>query len=144
MLLQIPVSIAATIAFSVLFGVPRRYYPYCGIIGCIGWMLYTILLDSLGVSMASFAAAAAVIFLSRLTAIWQHCPVTIFLISGIFPLVPGAGVYWTAYYFVNDDLQLAVQNGTSAVKVAFAIVLAIVIIFEIPQGFFQLLLGRKR
>ena len=29
---------------------------------------------------------------------------TIFLISGIFPLVPGAGVYWTAYYIVMDEL----------------------------------------
>lgn len=29
-----------------------------------------------------------------------------FLIAGIFPLVPGAGVYWTAYYIVTDQLRL--------------------------------------
>ena len=41
---------------------------------------------------------------------------TIFLIAGIFPLVPGAGVYWTAYYIVTDQLRLAAETGYTAVK----------------------------
>lgn len=57
-----------------------------------------------------------------------------FLIAGIFPLVPGAGVYWTAYYIVTDQLRLAAETGYTAVKVAVAIVLGIVFIFELPPG----------
>ena len=71
------------------------------------------------------------------------CPVTIFLIAGIFPLVPGAGVYWTAYYIVTDQLRLAAETGYTAVKVAVAIVLGIVFIFELPQGLFVRLAGNK-
>lgn len=144
MLIQFLVAMIATISFSVLFGVPRRYYPYCGIIGAAGWAVYCALLNASGAAIASFAATMAVIFLSRLAAIWQHCPVTIFLISGIFPLVPGAGVYWTAYYLVTDELELAVENGYQAVKIAFAIVLGIVFVFELPQKLFLMLLGRRR
>ena len=66
-----------------------------------------------------------------------------FLIAGIFPLVPGAGVYWTAYYIVTDQLRLADETGYTAVKVAVAIVLGIVFIFELPQGLFVRLAGNK-
>ena len=69
-------------------------------------------------------------------------PVTIFLISGIIPLVPGAGIYRAAYYTVTDQLYLAVQTGFDAVKMAVAIVLGIVFVFEIPQTVFQI--GNQR
>lgn len=54
---------------------------------------------------------------------------------GIFPLVPGAGIYWTAYYIVTDQMELASRTGFSAVKAAVAIVLGIIFVFEIPQSF---------
>ena len=67
-----------------------------------------------------------------------------FLISGIFPLVPGAGVYWTVYYIVTDELNVGLQNGYLAVKTAVAIVLGIVFVFELPQGMFRVLMGKGR
>ena len=88
-------------------------------------------------SAASFAATVVVIFLSRAAAVVNRCPVTIFLISGIFPLVPGAGIYWTVYYLVTEQLGLAVYTGYEAVKAAVAIVLGIVFVFELPQGVFR-------
>jgi len=83
------------------------------------------------------------VLLSRFMAIWKRCPVTIFLISGIFPLVPGAGIYWTSYYLVTNQLPLAVSTGYQAVKDAVAIVLGIVFVFELPQQLFLKILGRN-
>ena len=60
-----------------------------------------------------------------------------FLIAGIIPLVPGAGVYYTAYYLMTGDLALAIEKGMGAVAVAFAIVLGIVFVLAIPRQFFQ-------
>ena len=57
--------------------------------------------------------------------------ITVFLISGILPLVPGTYVYYTAYYFVRNNLAMAVEKGIMALKLAFAIVLGIVIFFSI-------------
>ena len=87
--------------------------------------------------MATFAATIGVILLSRWFAVRKRCPVTIFLISGIIPLVPGAGIYWTAYYIVTNQLKLASETGFLALKVAVAIVLGIVFVFELPQKFFE-------
>ena len=104
-----------TAAFSVLFYVPRKYYGFCAACGAWGWLTYFVLE-------------------------WAG----MFMIPGIFPLVPGAGIYWTAYYIVTDQMELASRTGFSAVKAAVAIVLGIIFVFEIPQSFFKRVLGKKR
>lgn len=142
MILQLLAAIAGTIAFSVLFSVPRQYYVYCGIIGAAGWSVYSTVGKSNSAAVASLLATIVVILLSRFMAVWKQCPVTIFLIAGIFPLVPGAGIYWTSYYIVTNQLRLAVETGYEAVKCTVTIVLGIVFVFEIPQVCFLKLLGR--
>ena len=86
---------------------------------------------------ATLFATFLVVLLSRFLAVWEKCPVTVFLTSGIFPLVPGAGIYWTAYYLVTDRPGEAADNGFAAVKAAFAIVLGIVLVFEVPDKVFK-------
>lgn len=137
---QVLAAVIGTIAFGAIFGVEKKYYPYCGLIGGAGWAVYVILWERLqfwSEPAVVFLATVLVIFLSRLCAVHKRCPVTIFLISGILPLVPGAGIYWTAYYLVTDQLAEASERGFLAVKAAIAIVLGIVFIFEIPQAFFR-------
>ena len=46
--------------------------------------------------MATFFAALPLTLACRLFAIRFRAPVTLFLLCGIFPLVPGAGIYYTA------------------------------------------------
>lgn len=136
MILEVMAAAVGTMAFSLLFGVPKRYYPYCGLIGGGGWICYSSFLGFCSSPEATFFATVLVILLSRLFAVWERCPATIFLISGIFPLVPGAGVYWTAYYIVTNQLNQALRTGFLSLKVAVAIVLGIVFVFQLPQKFF--------
>ncbi len=126
----------------------RLLFPFC--LGFPPGFIHTVadrrsrlaglwgLMNGLTAPSAALAATIVVIFLSRTFAVRERCPVTIFLISGIFPLVPGAGIYWTAYYIVTDELALAVRTGFLACKVAVAIVLGIVFVFELPQKFFYI------
>lgn len=144
MMKQVLAAVIGTVGFSVLYGVPRQYYPYCGLTGGAGWLLYSLLIPWCSEPEATLFAAVVVILLSRLFAVRERCPVTIFLISGIFPLVPGAGVYWTAYYIVTNDVMRAAQTGFIALKVAVAIVLGIVFVFQLPQWVFRLGFLKKR
>ena len=141
---QILAAVAGTVSFALLFGVPTGSHFWCGFIGGAGWAVYLAASCFWTAPACALTASIAVVFLSRLAAVAKECPVTIFLISGIFPLVPGAGVYWTAYYIVMDELGQAVQTGYLAVKVAVAIVLGIIFVFEIPQGLFRALAGKHK
>ena len=119
---------------------PSKYYPYCGLIGASGWAVYVFLWMRTGFwseAAVVFLATVLVILMSRFFAVRERCPVTIFLICGILPLVPGAGIYWTCYYLVTGQLDEASTRGFSALKAAVAIVLGIVFVFEIPQRFFK-------
>lgn len=133
-----------SVAFSLLFGAPEKYYPECGLTGG-GWLLYRLLTDFTPFSpiLATFLAAAAVALYSRIAAVRRLCPTTVFLIAGIFPLVPGAGIYWTVYYLVTGEAALACSSGAAALKAAFAIVLAIAAAFELPRSVFRCFAPRR-
>ena len=47
--------------------------------------------------------------------------------------MPGAGVYYTMYYLVSNELTLAAIKGLESLKIAFGIVLGIVFIVTIPE-----------
>lgn len=141
---QVIAAFLGTVAFSVLFGVPRQYYAYCGLVGGAGWWLYLTLTGytSCTATEAAFFATFLVVLLSRFLAVWERCPATVFLTTEIFPLVPGAGIYWTAYYLVTERPAEAADNGFAAIKAAVAIVLGIVLVFEVPDRCFRM--KRKR
>ena len=54
MALQVLAAFGGTVGFSLLFGVPVRYYPYCGLIGGIGWLVYLLLMPGTSASVATF------------------------------------------------------------------------------------------
>lgn len=127
--IQLPAAFIGTIGFSALFGAPRRYYLDCGLAGTAGWAVY-LLLASAGpthVVGAAFLGALAVALMAHLLAVTRRCPVTVFLICGIIPLVPGGGIFWTAYYIITNQLRLAATTGFTALKVTIAIAGAIIL-----------------
>ena len=132
-----------TMAFALLFGVPKKYYIYCGGIGAAGWLVYKLMLTAANLSVAGsvFIATVVIMLLSRYAAVSEKCPATVFLITGIFPLVPGAQIYWATYYLVTDQLSQAFDSGFLAIKIMISIVLGIVVVFEIPYKFFKI--GKK-
>ena len=54
----------------------------------------------------------------------------VILVCGIFPLVPGGGLFWTSYYLIAGQTQAALSSGFMAVKVCAAIALGIIVVEE--------------
>ena len=92
---------------------------------------------------ATFLATVVVVLMSRFTAVKERCPATIFSVPGIFPLIPGGGIYWTAHYIVLNQYNMALESGIEAVKAAFALVLGIIVVFELPQKLFKMYTKEK-
>lgn len=128
-----------TAAFALLFGADREHYLPTGIIGAIGWVLYLILVRNADATpvLATLAASTLVCILSRMAAIPFCSPAQVFLLCGIFPLVPGAGIFWFTYYLTDAQFDLASSSGWMAIKIAIAIVLGIILAMELPQKLFS-------
>jgi uncharacterized membrane protein YjjP (DUF1212 family) len=127
--IQLAAAFLGTAAFAVLFGVPRKYYIPAGIVGMVGWAAYLLVVRFTPLSLVggTLVASTIVAFLSRFFAVRLKCPGTVFLICGEFPLIPGAGVFWSSYYVVSNHLGDSLTAGLTAVKVTIAIVLGIII-----------------
>lgn len=140
MILELISATIGTMAFSFLFGVPKKYYMYCGGIGAAGWLMYKFMLETVGLSVAVsvFFATVVIMVLSRFAAVFERCPAVVFMITGIFPVVPGVEIYWATYYLVTDQLRAAFDSGFLAIKIVISIVLGIVVVFEIPYEFFRI------
>ena len=136
-------AFAGTVGFAILFGVPRKHYLPAGIVGILGWLLYLVLFRLAGLTPAVSTLIATVFIgvLARIFAVVEKCPAAVFLICGIFCLVPGAGIFWCTYYLISSQLDLSSTAGFTAAKVAIAIVLGIILAMELPQRFFS---GRRR
>lgn len=128
-----------TAAFAVLFGADNGHIWIAGGIGAVGWTGYLLLvrLAAFTAPVATLLAALLVCILSRMAAVPMKCPATVFLLCGIFPLVPGAGIFWCTYYMVSGNLPLSLSSGFLAIKIAVAIVLGIVLAMELPQRMFS-------
>ena len=80
---------AGTLSFAVLFACPRRTLPCCALVGAVGWFVYELaVLYGADAAAASLIAVIPLTLVSRLFAILLKTPVTVFLLTGIFPLVP--------------------------------------------------------
>ncbi len=130
---QLVAAFLGTASFAALFGVPHRYYIDAGICGTIGWLLYLILTRHSAFSPAEtmFCATALVTLVALLQSTGRKCPITVFLICGIFPLVPGAGIFWTSYHIVSNQLPEALQTGFGALKATVAIAFGILAVMEL-------------
>lgn len=135
-----------TFAFAILFGVPRPQYATCGIIGAIGWAAFLIMTRAgIAGTMVSITFSTVLICLmSRIVAVWDKCPSTVYLLCGIFPLVPGAGIFWFTYYLVAEKFRLSMTTGFNAGMAAIAIVLGIILAMEFPQRWFSKLRRKSK
>lgn len=135
-----------TFAFAILFGVPRQQYATCGIIGAIGWAAFLIMTRAgIDGTMVSITFSTVLICLmSRMVAVWDKCPSTVYLLCGIFPLVPGAGIFWFTYYLVAEKFRLSMTTGFNAGMAAIAIVLGIILAMEFPQRWFSKLRRKSK
>ena len=122
-----------TLCFGMLFGIPRPCYLACAATGAVGWLTYELaVMLGAGAVTANLLAVIPLTLLARLFAIGLKAPVTVFLLCGIFPLVPGAGIYYTAYYFIqNDNVQMA-ASAADTVKIAAALAIGISLVLGLP------------
>lgn len=124
----------AIFTFAMLLETPKKYLWCAGCVGAVGWLVY-LLGEPLGDTLATFLSAVTIALVSHIFARIFKVPVTVFLIAGILPTVPGAGMYQIVYYIIAGDTSMASFYLTHTLEIAGAIAMAIFVVdalFRIP------------
>lgn len=131
------IAFISTIAFAIIFHTPKKQYIFAGFVGGFGWLIYIVYMHFTNDTVfASFFAALGLTYLGRIFSFSRRAPLPVFLISGIFPIVPGAGIYYTGYHIFMNDNAAAASTGLTTIKIAIAIALGIGIVISLPRAFF--------
>lgn len=125
---QVLGAFLAVLGFSTVMEVPKKLLLHTSFIGAFGWLIYLLIYNSGSTSVvASFWSAVVISLLSHISARVLKSPVTVFLIGGILPLVPGAGMYRTAYSMMMETSKEVYYNLQETLMIAGAIAVAIFI-----------------
>ncbi len=130
------VSMLACIGFCILINIPRRSILIASAIGGFGWVLYEYILASGSTkSMAAFLGACIVTLLSEICSRYFKEAATIFVIPGIIPLVPGAGMYYTMISIIDSNYESAANIGRETFFIAGSIALALLVVGSLVRVF---------
>lgn len=129
MILSFIYAFCATMGFCILFHVPKKHMIPAAVVGACGWLTYTFLLSSgTGKVAACFVASCLVALISEIFSRGFREAATIFVIPGILPLVPGAGMYYTMLAILDGDIQETASTGTETLLMAGSIAVALLIV----------------
>ncbi|MDX9897809.1 MAG: threonine/serine exporter family protein [Spirochaetia bacterium] len=121
-LIQLLWAFLATLGFGVLFRVPPKDLPFAALGGALSWGSYLILRSLTGSdSLSYFIASIAVGLYAELAAAFLKRPATVFILSAIIPLVPGAGMYRTMFEAVAGNAESSASTGFQTLTLAGAI-----------------------
>ena len=114
----------ASVGFGLIINVPHRALVLCSVSGSAGWILYW-LANRIGIGRlgSNLLGALCVGILGLVFARIKKCPVTVFNIPGVVPLVPGVPAYQAVRAMVEgqlsdaEDLILRVAIVTIAIAI---------------------------
>ncbi len=130
----------AVLGVSFLIEMPKKYLFFAGITGGIGWLAYLISTkEQTSLVAAAFFSSLSAALLSQIFARILKAPVTIFLVAGILPTVPGASIYRCVYFLIQGKSKWSNYYLVQTLQIAGAMAVAIFIV----DSMFRLVHKRK-
>ena len=129
MIVKVIGAFIAIAAFAILLESPKLYLWCAGVVGAVGWLVFLVC-EAAGANevIATLFSAMAIAIVSHVFARVFKAPVTVFLIAGILPTVPGAGMYRIAYNIIAGNSELAGHYLITTLELAGAIAIGIFIV----------------
>ena len=112
-------SFISCIGFAILFNIHGPGGLLCALGGAIAWFVYSMVLSLCGDDIvAYFWSALAASIYSEVMARVRKYPAISYLVISIFPLIPGAGVYYTMSHAVQGQMDLFASKGMHTAAIA--------------------------
>lgn len=112
---------------SVFLNAPKHTWKPMAVAGLVGWLLRYVLMEYVGIAspIATYLASLSISWLAQYFARRYKEPSSIFLMPGLFPMVPGSLIYQTVFEFLSGNNQLGLYYLTDTFLTGVSIVLGI-------------------
>ena len=121
-------SFLGCLGFAILFNIQGPGALLCTLGGVLAWIIYDVVFRISGSDLiAYFWAALGSSFYAEIMARVRKCPAIAYLVVAIFPLIPGAGVYYTMNYAVQGQMDTFAAKGMHTAATAGVIAVGILL-----------------
>ena len=126
---QCLVCLIGCIGFSILFNIHGGGIWLCAIGGMMTWAVYLIAMElGCGLVGANFYGAFFSAVYSEVMARIRKYPAISYLVVSIFPLLPGAGIYYTVSFALENQMQQALDKGLETASIAGVMAVGILMV----------------
>lgn len=107
------------IGFFILFNIHGWGGLLCALGGMLTWLIFSLCTNlGLGDTTAYFFGTLFAATYSEIMARIRKCPAISYLVISAFPLIPGAGVYYTMSHAVRGDMSNFADQGMHTAAIA--------------------------
>jgi len=144
LLQQIITSFVASVAFGIMFNSPKSALVKCGLIGMVGWVVYSVLVAlDVNTVISTLIAALLIGVIGQSYAHIYKVPAIIFTAPSMIPLVPGGAAHDAVHYFVQDNYHSAVQLSIKVFLLSIVIAVGFILSEAGNQLYTKYLIRRK-
>ena len=117
------------VGFSVYFNIHGPGILVCAVGGALTWTTYLVAQElGVGLIYANFLGGIVASVYAEVMARIRHFPAISYLVVSLFPLLPGAGIYYTMAYAVENEMTRFAQKGYQTAVIAAALALGILLV----------------
>ncbi|MGL4336451.1 MAG: threonine/serine exporter family protein [Turicibacter sp.] len=132
-LLQCLYSYLACIGFCIIYNIRGKMIYYSSLGGAIGWFVFE-LFKPFGNDLIQYFFAMVIIALySEMMARIHKVPVTVYLIVGLIPFVPGSGIYYTMEHFIDGNTDLFLSSFVHTLAIAGTLAFGILLVSSVVR-----------
>ena len=127
-------SFIGCVGFAILFNIHGPGGLLCALGGMLTWLTYSLFLlygaeDITAYFVATLFASAYAEIMARI----RKYPAISYLVVSTFPLIPGAGVYYTMLCAVDGDMAAFSEKGMHTVAIAGVMAVGILLVSTIVR-----------
>ena len=117
------------IGFSIYYNIHGPGILVCSIGGILTWSTYLLALHlGIGIIYANFIGGIVASVYAETMARIRRFPAISYLVVSLFPLLPGAGIYYAMAYAVESEMTSFAQKGFQTAAIAGALALGILLV----------------
>lgn len=141
---QCVVSFIGCVGFAMYWNVHSWGVPLCSLGGALTWAAYLIAIRmGCGIVGANFWATVVASIYSEIMARVRKYPAITYLVVSLFPLLPGAGIYYTTSYILQKNSELAWAKGGETAGIAGALAVGILLVSTVVRLYYTQRSRRK-
>lgn len=127
-------SLAGCIGFSILFNIHGPGGMLCALGGVLTWVVYDLAMRFIGNEMAAFFLGSffASVYAESMARVRKY-PAISYLVVSLFPLIPGAGIYYTMNYAVHGEMERFAAQGMHTAAIAGVMAVGVLLVTTIVR-----------